>query len=136
MFVVCAVESCMHCLRTFCDASIVALITNTTSLSSAALFVFKSGHIAAAGAVATSPTAPSDGKLMLIGGELVQAEGGRTTEVINPTTGRVFTRVPDASKHDLDRAVGGEFAFKGMTCSDCSPRVFLSSCVRLSSSGP
>ena len=83
------------------------------------------GHIAAAVAVPTSTPASADDKLMLIGGQLVQAEGGRTTDVINPTTGRVFTRVPDASKHDLDRAVAGAFSFNDMSCNDRALRVFL-----------
>lgn len=49
---------------------------------------------------------------MLINGRLVPAEDGKTTGVINPATGRVFVRVPDASRRDLDHAVAaGRNAF-------------------------
>jgi betaine-aldehyde dehydrogenase len=40
-----------------------------------------------------------------IGGELVEAADGRTTDVVNPVTGQVFAQAPLSSKHDVDRAM-------------------------------
>jgi acyl-CoA reductase-like NAD-dependent aldehyde dehydrogenase len=42
---------------------------------------------------------------LLVGGELVAAEGGRTFEVTSPVDGTVLARVPDGTKADADRAV-------------------------------
>jgi aldehyde dehydrogenase (NAD+) len=42
---------------------------------------------------------------MLIGGEWVDAHDGRTFESVNPYTGRVWARVPEAGEEDVDRAV-------------------------------
>ena len=42
---------------------------------------------------------------LLIDGELVAAEGGRTLDVFAPATGEIVTRVPAASVVDVDRAV-------------------------------
>jgi len=42
---------------------------------------------------------------MLIGGEWVDAEGGRTFETENPFTGRAWANIPRASPADVDRAV-------------------------------
>src|SRR4029453_10369147 len=42
---------------------------------------------------------------MLIGGEWVEAAGGRTLEVRNPATDEVIADVPDAGAEDVDRAV-------------------------------
>jgi betaine-aldehyde dehydrogenase len=42
---------------------------------------------------------------LLIDGELSEAEGGRTLEVIAPATGAQVTRLPRASTGDVDRAV-------------------------------
>jgi len=41
----------------------------------------------------------------LIGGEWVDASGGETMEVINPSTGETIAEVPLASAEDVDRAV-------------------------------
>src|SRR5262245_25876993 len=45
---------------------------------------------------------------MLIGGKL--AEGSRTIEVVDPSTGDVFERVPDATVEDVDAAVAAALA--------------------------
>ena len=42
---------------------------------------------------------------MLIDGEAVQAASGRTFDVMNPATGEVMAKVPDAQAADVDRAV-------------------------------
>ena len=42
---------------------------------------------------------------LLIGGELVAAEGGRTFETLNPATGQVLGVAADASLADADRAI-------------------------------
>ena len=42
---------------------------------------------------------------MLIDGERVAAASGRTFDVMNPATGEVMARVPDAQAADVDRAV-------------------------------
>jgi len=42
---------------------------------------------------------------MLIDGERVPAASGRTFDVMNPATGEVMARVPDAQAADVDRAV-------------------------------
>lgn len=50
---------------------------------------------------------------MLINGQLVQAEGERTSPVINPATGKEFDTVPDASAEDVNKAVAAaKEAFK------------------------
>ena len=41
---------------------------------------------------------------MLIDGNLVEAEGGRTYANVNPTTEEVIGQVADASVADMDRA--------------------------------
>src|SRR5829696_5286717 len=40
-----------------------------------------------------------------VDGELVDAAGGRTSAVINPSTGEEIARAPDSSAEDVDRAV-------------------------------
>ncbi|NPT37772.1 aldehyde dehydrogenase [Paraburkholderia xenovorans] len=42
---------------------------------------------------------------MYIDGEFVQAEGGRTLDSINPWSGSVWAKVPDATAADVNRAV-------------------------------
>src|SRR4051794_17793673 len=42
---------------------------------------------------------------MLIGGEWVDARSGKTFESVNPYTGRVWARVPEADEEDVDAAV-------------------------------
>ena len=42
---------------------------------------------------------------MLIGGEWVNAQSGRTFESINPYTGKVWAVVPEADEADVDAAV-------------------------------
>jgi betaine-aldehyde dehydrogenase len=42
---------------------------------------------------------------MLIDGERVEAASGRTFDVMNPATGEVMAKVPDAQAADVDRAV-------------------------------
>ncbi len=42
---------------------------------------------------------------MLIDGEWVDASDGKSFESINPATGKVWSRVPEASEADVDRAV-------------------------------
>ncbi len=42
---------------------------------------------------------------LLIGGEFVDAESGKTMDIINPTTGEVLGRLAAASAADVDRAV-------------------------------
>ncbi|PRY13620.1 aldehyde dehydrogenase family protein [Kineococcus rhizosphaerae] len=41
----------------------------------------------------------------VVGGELVEAEGGRTRADVDPATGRELSQVPDCSEADVDRAV-------------------------------
>ena len=51
---------------------------------------------------------------MLIGGERVAAEDDRLLDSIDPSTGDVWARVPDASAADVDRAVAAaRAAFTG-----------------------
>lgn len=51
---------------------------------------------------------------LLIGGEWVAAEGGKTSETRNPATGEVLARVAAASPADVDRAVkAARAAFEG-----------------------
>ncbi|MCF1592532.1 aldehyde dehydrogenase family protein [Streptomyces muensis] len=47
---------------------------------------------------------------MLIGGELVAARHGSTTETINPATGRSFARYPQGAEADVDDAVSAATA--------------------------
>ncbi len=42
---------------------------------------------------------------MLIDGAWVDASDGGTFDSINPTTGQVWSRVPEATADDVDRAV-------------------------------
>ena len=42
---------------------------------------------------------------MLVNGEWVDAQSGKTFETINPYTGRAWARVPEADEEDVDRAV-------------------------------
>ena len=42
---------------------------------------------------------------MLIDGKWVDAEGGKTFESVNPTTGQPWAVIPEASEADVDRAV-------------------------------
>ena len=42
---------------------------------------------------------------MFIDGEFVQAEGARTFDSVNPYTGKVWAKIPDASAADVNRAV-------------------------------
>ena len=66
-----------------------------------------SAHLQQADAVASSHVLPSVQHKMLINGELMHAESGGTLDVVNPATGKVFDRVPNASRSDLDAAVAG-----------------------------
>jgi aldehyde dehydrogenase (NAD+) len=54
--------------------------------------------------------APKSGEVreyrMLVGGEWVEANAGKTFESVNPYTGRVWATVPEAGDEDVDRAVG------------------------------
>ena len=51
---------------------------------------------------------------LLIGGEWVAAEGGKTSETRSPGTGEVLARVAAASAADVDRAVkAARAAFEG-----------------------
>jgi acyl-CoA reductase-like NAD-dependent aldehyde dehydrogenase len=51
---------------------------------------------------------------LLINGELVDAAGGQTFETYNPATNEVLTRVAQAGKEDVDRAVAAaRAAFEG-----------------------
>ena len=62
------------------------------------------------------PPAFVDGKhkSMLIGGEWVEAVGGRFIECINPSTGEVIASVPEGDARDVDRAVlAARRAFEG-----------------------
>lgn len=43
---------------------------------------------------------------LYIDGEFVAADGRREQDVVNPATGVAFARLPNASKQDLDRALG------------------------------
>jgi aldehyde dehydrogenase (NAD+) len=42
---------------------------------------------------------------MLIGGEWVAASDGKTFDSVNPSTGKVWSRIPEATAADVDRAV-------------------------------
>ena len=42
---------------------------------------------------------------MLIDGEWVDASDGRTFDSANPATGRVWSKIPEATDEDVDRAV-------------------------------
>ena len=42
---------------------------------------------------------------LLIGGEWVQAEDGRTFDDVNPATEEVIARIAEASAEDVDKAV-------------------------------
>merc|ERR1711939_1036767 len=42
---------------------------------------------------------------LFINNEFVEGEGGKTIEVVNPTTGDVIGQVSEASPKDVDRAV-------------------------------
>ena len=42
---------------------------------------------------------------MLIDGEWVDGEGGKTFESVNPATGAVWAEIPEASEADVNRAV-------------------------------
>jgi acyl-CoA reductase-like NAD-dependent aldehyde dehydrogenase len=46
---------------------------------------------------------------LLVGGQLVPAEGGATLDVYNPATGQVVARAPDASPADVNAAVAAAF---------------------------
>lgn len=65
-----------------------------------------------------APAMPTDPNMdrvqpMLINGEMVMASNGKTFVVINPATGHPFTRVPDGTMEDMDRAVASaKKAFK------------------------
>jgi acyl-CoA reductase-like NAD-dependent aldehyde dehydrogenase len=42
---------------------------------------------------------------MFINGAFVDAESGKTRDIINPATGEVIAQVPEASAKDVDKAV-------------------------------
>ena len=64
------------------------------------------GHVATQPTQATTTeTAVECKHPMLIGGNLVFAEGNETVPVINPTTGKEFDSVPEASQNDLNQAI-------------------------------
>src|SRR3954469_5873345 len=66
---------------------------------------------------------------LLIDGELVAAEGGRTFETINPTTGEVLGTAPDASVGDAQRAIAAaRRAFDTTTWA--TDHVFRARCLR------
>jgi aldehyde dehydrogenase (NAD+) len=50
-------------------------------------------------------TAQIESFSMFVDGELIQAEGGRTFNSVNPYTGRIWATIPDASAADVNRAV-------------------------------
>src|SRR6476469_5342899 len=51
---------------------------------------------------------------LIINGEQVDAAGGQTFETYNPATNQVLTRVAQAGKEDVDRAVAAaRAAFEG-----------------------
>ena len=52
---------------------------------------------------------------MLIGGELVEAEGGATFEVVDPSTGEEIGRAADGSAADLGRAIAAASGAFGST---------------------
>jgi aldehyde dehydrogenase (NAD+) len=59
---------------------------------------------------------------MLIGGELVDARGGRTMQVVDPGNGQVFAQVPCCDRDDVDAAVrAARAAFDSGVWSDLSP---------------
>jgi betaine-aldehyde dehydrogenase len=49
--------------------------------------------------------ATAEAKKMWIGGEWVSAQGGKTRDIINPATGEVLARVPEASADDVRSAI-------------------------------
>lgn len=60
---------------------------------------------------------------LLIGGEWVAAEGGKTSETRNPATGEVLARVAAASPADVDRAVkAARAAFEGWSTTSPAER--------------
>lgn len=60
---------------------------------------------------------------LLIGGEWVAAEGGKTSETRNPATGEVLARVAAASPADVDRAVkAARAAFEGWSKTSSAER--------------
>ena len=44
-------------------------------------------------------------KRLLIGGQWVEAQSGRTIDSINPATGKVIAQISDGAEADVDRAV-------------------------------
>ncbi|WP_374991959.1 aldehyde dehydrogenase family protein, partial [Burkholderia multivorans] len=53
-------------------------------------------------------------KLLLIDGQQVPAQSGRTFETINPSTGKVLAEVAEAAEADIDLAVAAaRRAFEG-----------------------
>ena len=50
---------------------------------------------------------------MLIGGELVTSESGRTYRSINPANEEVLSEVPEGSSDDVERAVDAATAAQG-----------------------
>lgn len=46
-----------------------------------------------------------ENKKMLIGGEWVEAKSGKLMDALDPATEQVLTKVPEADKEDIDRAV-------------------------------
>ena len=47
---------------------------------------------------------------LYIGGAFVPAKGGATSDVMNPATGEVLTRVASAQAEDVDAAVEAAYA--------------------------
>jgi len=63
---------------------------------------------------------------MLIGGELVDAQGGKTIEVRNPANGEVVGQIPRGTKADVDAAVdAARKAFPGWASTPGSKRAKL-----------
>jgi len=59
---------------------------------------------------------------LLINGEFVAGEGGKTIEVVNPTTGEKIGEVSEASPKDVDRAVdAAQKAFDTVWGTKCPP---------------
>ena len=59
---------------------------------------------------------------MLIGGELVDAEGDRRLDAVNPYTRDVFATIPDASSADVQAAVDAaqSASRRGLQCPERS----------------
>ena len=60
---------------------------------------------------------------MLVGGQLVDADGGATLEVVDPASGRVVAKIPSGSVDDVDLAVhAAEAAFPSWSRTSAADR--------------